>query len=502
MRYLILVFTLFTLTVYSQNEVVQFPYFVDFQSTIVPTGIYVPEPASNTVEFTKDGLVFTKLAKYSTGTVLLQDLSFSPKDGIEISFEYNIYGGNDADGIILFLYDGSIPNDKIHTGAVGRSMGYAPNRAAEKNKGLRKKGLPGAYLGIAINTGANFKRLAFSEYSRLIGIAPPPGEWPNEGKSHITLRGAALDLPESDPYNGYRGYPVLTTKGTLLAPYHGLKGSATLQDDGNYTFGSSLLQWEAFPLKGNKLTTNDHDPEFRKAFVRLVPHVNGGFNVSVIIQHGKTLTPVIENFHYKESIQYYENADAVGGDFVSPDSDLRANGVLTTLNSKAPKTIKLGFAGITGDDVDNQLIRNLSIALPYGAKANDVNLDVCDNTATTLNALEGGLAYGGSYLNPTASIANIDKASFQFHDGSGNPVANAYVYEDTKGKWTYNPQTGTVNFAPKAGFKNSSTEIRYTFKGKTAPFNENNYRSNPAVIKLDALECPVYVNPSLQSRRL
>lgn len=496
MKKLIAILALMSSLVYGQSSVVQFPYFLGLQEGHIPPGVYLPDPKKNTAKFTENGLLLTTTKTYSTGAILLEDLEFSSKDGLDISYEYNIWGGNGTDGLILFLYDGKIPNNEMHMGAVGRSMGYTPNRAPEQNKKDRVQGLPGAYLGIALNISGNFKRYFFNTENRINGADNPAG-WNKQGLSHVTLRGAAYVTAPNDPYSGYRGYPVLKTQATIYEA-KAKQGSATIQDNGDYIYGSGFLKDQAFELRGGVETSSESDAGYRKAIIRLLPHAQGGFNVSVSIQHGTTVTPVIENFHYKEVVKYYENAEAVRGDFNT--ENVKGPSVLYTLDAKVPTTIKLGFSGITGGNKDNHLIRNLTIALPYGAKATEVNTVICDNTIHTMSMLKNGIAYGGQASDPVMSNSNIDATTFQFHDANGKVVSTTYSYTDVNGTWVFDLATELLTFKPNANFKFKKAEIRYSFKGKTAPFNEEKYRSNPALIQLRAKECPIYVNPSLQSK--
>jgi len=61
------------------------------------------------------------------------------------SFEYATWGGNGADGMTFFLFDGSVP---FSVGAPGGSLGYA-NRNAEA-------GMAGGYIGVGIDEFGNF----------------------------------------------------------------------------------------------------------------------------------------------------------------------------------------------------------------------------------------------------------------------------------------------------------------------------------------------------------
>lgn len=493
--------------VYGQVTVTKFPYFLSLQEgDSPPPGVYLPG-ANNKAKFTKEGLFLTELKQFQFGAILLQDLAFNSNNGIDVSFEFNIYDGDQVgtDGILMFLYDGAIPNDQMHMGATGRSLGYIFSRAAESDKSKREKGVPGAYLGVGLNISGNFKVRNFGESARINGTDTG---WPGgsiQGASHITLRGAEMKLPDSDPYQGYRGYPVLKTVSTLAV---GAKerGGATLSSNGKYTYelGTQLPVNETFHLRNGAVADNQEDTNFRKAYISLVPHVLGGFEVTVKIQHGKEITTVIDHYHYKTEVQYYENAESLNGDFSTIDPNMEGEPIHYTLDCTVPETFKLGFAGVTGGRINKHMIRNLRISLPFSAEATDKHFEVCDTSRSVFNPLLNDLAYSGHISNPIGSNDNIDLYSFTFYTSDLKPTSNPYVYEDEIGHWQYSPETGFVTFEPKASFQIQDAMARYTIKGKNGetgePYGEENYRSNIATITLISKRCSLPINPNLKNK--
>lgn len=500
---LLLIAILNTFIAFSQETEVHFPYFISLQGgTTPPPGLYLPEPSKNNAKFTEGGLQLTEASMFKFGAILMKDMAFNSDNGIEVNFEFNIYDGLDVgtDGIIMFLYDGAIPDSEMFMGATGRSMGYVFNRANEPNKGNRQKGMPGAYLGVALNVTGNFKSKHLSPDVRINGINYT---WPKtntiEGANHVTLRGAELKLPDSDPMQGYRGYPVLKTVSTIVTNSQ-TNGSAELKDDGTYSFGPSFSQSTSINLRNAGIAQNENDPKFRKAFISLIPHPEGGFNVTVKVQHGNKISTIIENYHYKTKLTYYENAEALGGD----NNILSQNttDVRLSIDAVVPKTFKVGFAGITGGRTSIHMIRNLLISLPYSAEAADIISDACNNSTSIFDPYEGDIAYGGHISNPSASKDNIDKTTFQFTTLDGKKTTDPYKYQDNYGIWEYDLTTAKIHFKPTNAFKNTNAQIRYTFKGKGGkpgePYNDEKYRSNPALITLSSKECPVYVNPNIK----
>lgn len=75
--------------------------------------------------------------------------AFSVNQGFVIDFEFLSWGGSGADGLTLFLYDGSVSNRNFRIGDAGGSLGYA-------NGCNNTAGMHNAYLGIAFDEFGNF----------------------------------------------------------------------------------------------------------------------------------------------------------------------------------------------------------------------------------------------------------------------------------------------------------------------------------------------------------
>ena len=90
------------------------------------------------------------------------DTAFSAAGAtVYASFEYATWGGNGADGISFFLFDGST---SFSVGAPGGSLGYA-NRNAES-------GMAGGYLGIGIDEYGNFSSSSEGKVGGAPGLVP------------------------------------------------------------------------------------------------------------------------------------------------------------------------------------------------------------------------------------------------------------------------------------------------------------------------------------------
>ncbi|MBB6237053.1 hypothetical protein HDC90_001671 [Pedobacter sp. AK013] len=473
-----------------------FPYNQSFLSTTQPAEVTKPTGAgTNAATFTTTGLQLTPAQTAQFGAVFINDKQFNTSVGIKISFEYAIYGGTGADGLLLFLYDASITPV---IGAKGRGMGYAYLRARDLYSAERKDGLSGAYLGIAFDSYGNFKNAPFQGDARLNGISGVT--WSN-AMSHVTLRGAKGKF--IDNYGrelGRTGYPVLRTQGTL-SPTSVTRGGAVLTTAGGYSYLGGIA--DNFNLRSGAYTTDPNDPNYRKAFIELIPNAGGGFDVTVKIQHQNTVTTVIDNYWYRAdaNMNYTENANPQSTDYNT--SDIQGANTLNTIDSRVPANFRMGFAATTGGLTDIHKIWKLSVSLPYAAEAADDNAATCKNTPVIVDPYANDVAYTGPVNGPpTGSSANIDFNAFQFLKADETPETNPFSVTNAQGTFIYAPATGKVTFTPKAGFVGTAS-IAYKIKGKNngsnQPYGDESFRSGVATIYFSVRKCQVITNPMLPS---
>src|SRR5690606_10520738 len=162
----LIVFLFNSISLYAQ-DVTRFPYNISFRSTIQPTGIERPNAGTNSAAFTNDGLRLTNTTS-QFGAVALDGVSFNSTNGIEIEFEYSMFGGtiydgSYGDGLSVFLYNASVP---LNIGARGAGLGYSYNRAYSPTS-ARTSGLSGGYLGIGLDEFGNFKGRRYQGDSRI-----------------------------------------------------------------------------------------------------------------------------------------------------------------------------------------------------------------------------------------------------------------------------------------------------------------------------------------------
>lgn len=479
-----------------------FPYNQSFLTTTQPPEVTKPNGSgTNAATFTDTGLQLTPAALSQFGAVFINDKQFNTSVGIKISFEYAIYGGTGADGLLLFLYDAAVGSPVI--GAKGRGMGYTYMRTRNAYSSERSDGLTGAYLGIAFDAYGNSKNRVFQGDARLNGVTTLSDASPawNNAASHVTLRGAMGKFISNNGLElGRTGYPVLRTQGTL-SPLTATNGGAVINATGTYSFVGGIA--DNFNLRSGAYATDPNDPNYRKAFIELFPNALGGFNVTVKIQHQTTVTTVIDNYWYRAdaNFAYTENANPQVTDYNS--SDTRGASVLQTIDSRVPASFRIGFAATTGGLTDIHKIWKLNVVLPYAAEAADDQASTCKVTPVIIDPYANDVAYTGPTTGtPTASNANIDFTAFQFLNEDESPAANPYSVSNEEGTFTYNTSTGKVTFMPAIGFVGTAS-IDYKIKGKNngtnQPYGDEGFRSGLATIYVAVKKCQVITNPMLPS---
>ena len=223
-----LIFLTFPQDLFSQQG---FPYCESFQQAIERKETVLGGHAK-----ISDGVLrLTDAVGDQSGYVYI-DIPFSSSFGVKASFEYFSYGGTGADGLTVFLFDGSTTS--FSPGAFGGSLGYAMN--------AKVGGLTNAYMGVGFDSFGNFGNNSEGK----------TGGFPQEeSKLHpnaIVIRG---------PGKGFNGYHYIT----------GVKTN----EGGAY----GLPEDQRFPISsGGPNTRRVTDPDkngYRKVIIKLRPK-NGG----------------------------------------------------------------------------------------------------------------------------------------------------------------------------------------------------------------------------------
>ena len=458
-----------------------FPYFVDFTKGTQPKEAYKPvvPGAVNSATFTKDGLRLTDAVKNSFGAILLSDQIFKNDEGIKFEFEYISYGGTKfdgsrGDGFSIFLIDGDIPKEQLNIGANGAGLGYSYNDTNDKR--YNTEGLRGAFLGIGFDEFGNFKKQFYQGEEHRNGILNyPKGEYNN----HITLRGKRDTK--------YRGYPVLYTVSTKALKNSSNRAASLDVNTGKFKYEKNdTFDSFSVDIDGSKIPQNEEDSNFRKAFLILEPSKLGGYNITVKIKAGNKLHTVIDNYHYPIQLTYEDNG-------VKPS-------VFRKLDTSPPKTLRIGFAASTGQATNIHLLKNLGVSKAYAAEATDDLYSTCRNKSIMTTPLNNDIAYsvlpyGRIVIDGEIVKGNeyIDYKSFRFLTKEGEVIPNNpnYTYTSDEGTWIYDRNTGELKFTPVAKFEGIAY-LRYDIKGggrdgDKAPFNQEDYRSFPALIQVQVI---------------
>lgn len=494
-----------------------FPYEESFLSPTQPSDITKPESpltsVPNKATFTDKGLQLTPNEQSSFGGVFINNRSFTSQNGIFIEFEYMVYGGTGGDGLSLFLFDEKTQNPTI--GAIGAGIGYAYNRAYLGNdfKNQRMPGLAGAYMGVAFDAFGNFKAMRYQGEARVNGI---PYSMPVSNSfdaadnigNQVTIRGAkgtALTFPGTE--DGYTGYPVLITQSTMQNTGFILNydpDSNSYINDGRYRRFNNFDK-PSFTIDGGAEFEDENDPAYRKAIVELfpvAPENEGGFLVTVKIQHANVVDTIIYDYHYKSTqISYPENALTSGasvGDNGSANDLPLYSARIRTLTATVPDNFKIGFAAATGEETNYHIIKNLRMTLPRSAEANDDYAEIPQGTPkTSLFPLDNDLAYSGIIQRvQEGSKDYINKNTFRFRGSDGELTPDPYSYTEAGvGTWAYDTWNGMVVFYPLSSFIGEAT-VSYDIKGgisddiKESPYDDEGYRSLPAKITVNVISSP------------
>ncbi|MBB4034747.1 hypothetical protein GGR21_000634 [Dysgonomonas hofstadii] len=466
-----------------------FPYYQSFRTSGQPGEIEKATPQggkANAATFTTDGLRLTPATAQQFGAVFIKNKQFQSIQGIRIEFEYVMYSGNGADGMSVFLFDASVAIPTI--GAAGCGLGYAYNRANNNYSASRATGLSGAYLGIALDSYGNFKQRRFQGEARVNGIPDLTTSTSDLYTSNVTLRGARGGSVQASQFSstggmgaGYTGYPILISQPTKGENSPGWK----LNDTGG-AYSSINTYKGNFDLRGGQNS-------YRKAIIELFPDAGAnGFLVTVSIQHEQDTTIIIDGYHYKESLQYAENAYTSAGDYNTTNPN--PTSVTSTLAASIPDFFRIGFAASTGESTDIHLLRELKITLPGSAEANDDHASTYKGVSVTIDPLSNDIGYTGHIVQKmTGDTNNLDPSSFRFCDESGAeigvPYADGVSYSAAIGIWQFDFATKKLTFTPAGSFIGEAS-VKYNIKAglnNEVPYNDDAYRSLPTTVRVDVV---------------
>ena len=500
----------------AQQHEGEFPFFRSFLDGKT-TGIsYLNDngSAENCAELTPEGLQLTSgLAE--VGAFYLDSHSFTTKEGMLIEFEYMMYGASDAltDGITMFMVEDlpAYTGTKLTFGAHGAGFGYTHRWAYETTD--RISGIKGGYLAVALDNGP-FKTIRFEGEEqrngvpyRAVGLNPAreitsTQDENYDTRSNVTIRGAAGRSTISMGYTsfngnmgpGYWGYPMLITRHTGWSTTDGTSDPNNYRNNAGFQLDVSTGEFVShvtpeipagFNISGQGKFTTPNEAAYRKAFILLDPdEVNGGFKISVIIQHGEEKTMVINQFSYPATVTYMENALIESRSSTGYLSTFK-NSKTNTYTVNAPKKLLIGFTGSTGTVTPyTNVIKNLRVTLLRAANTADDDIYTHRRGPVTVKPFENDLACKDENGSVTVSKENIDPTSLRFWINEDTCLDNAREYTVSgKGKWVYDSAMSEVMFFPVNGFK-GEVSILYDIKSKHDPYDGEQYRSSLAMISV------------------
>ncbi|MGI4806367.1 MAG: beta strand repeat-containing protein, partial [Janthinobacterium lividum] len=388
------------LSAFSQNTFAQFPYTNSF-TTSSATGVVVGGTAyltagdSRTTDTQGNGyLRLTSNANSQAGYAYVSN-SFPSTKGISTSFEYFTYGGTGADGISFFLFDASVTTFRV--GDYGGSLGYSYSISNGLSKG---------YLGIGLDEFGNFSASGFGPGGT--GVAP----------NSVTIRGAWDD--------SRGGYYMLNTTQVSSGSY------------GFTTIGSSAARAQSGATG------------YRKVYIDIIPNINGGYNITVKIQHDAVSTPVtiVNNLYYSKA---------------------------------APANLKFGFAASTGGSNNYHEIRNVSVTLPASSQSALTTPTQSNQTLTTCSNNTGTVNISSGFVTTNTPNGSINTASVDL-DPTTTGIQTTYTVaskgtftSDGSGNITFTPLNSTVsgtavcNFTVADNYGATSNTATLTATINTAP---------------------------------
>jgi len=490
-----------------------FPFESSLYGTTQPSFITV---SSGAVSFTNQGIQLTDNIQNQFGGVYINDRRFKSINGIIVEFEYMMHGGGTSggDGMSMFLFDASVNTPAI--GAAGAAIGYGYNSGSSG----KKKGLTGAYLGVAFDSFGNHNQVRWEGISNQSGIpflGNPNGIDKIAGavdanynvKDEVVLRGAKNgELTASRPSTGtsrleegYSGYPVLISQ----SPYYAKGIIMEDNDSAYYTPITPSYSGRQFSISGNGTFTKPTDDNYRKAIVELFPaedNDGGGFYVTVSIQHNKGTDVIIDEYHYKQKFYYRENIM-----LFSPYSKaLDTWQPVFEMDATVPEFLRIGFAASTGVATNYNVVKNVHIRLPRAAEAYNDSIEIHPTQTASISPYGNDIAYDGLIRKiQSGHKQNINPREFRFVDNNVVIALNAgdtfIEHTNSQGVWRYDVSTKQVTFKPADGFKGEA-KIEYDIKGKedlspnAGPYHDEAYRSMRADIVINVTE------KALPSRRV
>ncbi|PRY88393.1 gliding motility-associated-like protein [Mongoliibacter ruber] len=255
------------------------------------------------------------------------DIPFFPRNGIQVSFDYFIYGGVKgptpllpngslgADGLTFFMFDGRYgdlpPPNTFNIGATGGALGYASRLKTVGGVTSVIPGVSGGYIGLGIDVWGNY--LSLEDNFDTV-----------DGDGNTVFNRKQTGIPYFD---NPHGLPSLAPFPQTVA----IRGPEDTQYDIPAPVGNYYV--DVFN-RDNRLLNNDRtddcfSADYRRVYLSLEPIGTGGYTLTVEMLFGNQIVTILS--------QPY--------------------------NFEPPPVIKLGFSAATGSEVNHHEIRNLAVGI-------------------------------------------------------------------------------------------------------------------------------------------
>lgn len=329
-----------------------FPFCETFIGFDLRENIVLGGNSTANVQLTGNGLQLTGISNDESGYMFI-DIPFSSKFGLKVSFEFSHFGGNGADGLSFFMFDGSISSSDFQIGGTGGALGYTAVRATSNESTLISPGLKGAYIGIGFDELGNFGNSRTGKHG---GFDDPNNDDLLTGTNlfphSVVVRGPVDGPPIFSPGTPFKDWDRINDSknlgGTVTKPryesYKFINGRIfDPASTGDYGLGVNAvsipqyLHQDRFEIDTDSFADGCPDEGFRKVFLDLNPiDVND------------------RSKGYTVEIQILIN---VGG----------VNKLVNVFDGPinypfgAPELLKVGFAASTGLQTNFHRIRNVTV---------------------------------------------------------------------------------------------------------------------------------------------
>jgi fibronectin-binding autotransporter adhesin len=406
---------------------------------------YTPNLTGGSIDPNGDGWLRLTSTGGNQATSAYLDSSFTAAGAtVYASFEYATWGGNGADGMTFFLFDGSVP---FSVGAPGGSLGYA-NRNAEA-------GMAGGYIGVGIDEFGNFSSTSESKTGGLRGgLIPDAIAVRGSAASGYAFLGSSDTLATSIDTPGVGTRPTITNEVQILLTATN-QLTVTLQQGG---------------LNPQTVLQMDLSAYLRPSTLKLgFAGSTGGLNNVHEIRNVEASTIVASLWDNQGDSTWGNNNNwdpsvvpSVGADIlfdntnVSSDQtiDVGADREVRSISFDAPQDYTLNNNTITFDDQGVAGFSGIAASQTRGTGDHTINSDlVANNDIIIRNNNDGALTLTGD-LDLNANDVTFDGAGALTSDsgvisGTGGLIKNDGGTVTLSGANTYSGGTtinnGTLN---------------------------------------------------------